>query len=135
MANFQLKYLFGCRFADGTVVNQTPADVSSIDPQRSEFYDVLQTAESSPVRQFWLKGDDTTLLVDLTDGHFELNGIPFKAHETLPLEFPDYRLIFYRQHKHQFNLDKEELAHQVDYCIGWQTTIAGKNYKETITIN
>lgn len=37
-----LAYLFECHLKDGTMIQQTPEDVSVIDPAKSAFYDVLQ---------------------------------------------------------------------------------------------
>lgn len=129
-----LKYLFECEFADGTTLVQTPADVSAIDPKKSQFYDVLEKDKKTPITKFALSGDGKYLLVDLSDGHFELNDIPFNCHENLPEQNPIRRLIFYRQHTHHTNWEGKELAHEIEYCIGWQTTIKRKNYKETVTI-
>ena len=39
-----------------------------------------------------------------------------------------------RQHQHTFNVGYDELSHNVTYFIGWQTTINGKNYQQTIGI-
>lgn len=130
-----LKYLFECEFADGSILVQTPEDVSAIDSKRSQFYDCLEKDKKSPITRFALKGDGKHLLVDLLDGHFELNDIPFNCHENLPEKKPIRRLIFYRQHTHSLNPETlENLSHEVEYCIGWQTTIKRKNYKETVTI-
>jgi hypothetical protein len=132
-----LKYLFNAEFQDGSVINQTQEDVSSLDPKRSQFYDVLEKDKEVPIKRFELFGDGTSLIVDLEDGHFDLNGVSFDCHETLPEDKPERRLIFYRKHTHNFNLvedEPKEKEHIVEYCIGWQATIKGKNYKETVTI-
>lgn len=129
-----LKYTFECLFQDGSAIIQTQDDVSRLDLKRSQFYDVLEKDKETPITRFALTGDGNYLMVDLTDGHFELNDVPFDCHETLPEDKPLRRLIFYRQHTHHANLEGKEIAHEVAYCIGWQCTINGKNYKETVTL-
>jgi|SRR6185369_13462726 len=134
-----LKYLFECEFQDGSIITQSADDVSKINPTRSRFFDVLKKDKETPIIRFALTGENTYLLVDLRDGHFELNGVSFDCHETLPEENPLRRLIFYRQHTHNFNHvpttgETEQLSHDIAYCIGWQATISGKSFKETITL-
>jgi hypothetical protein len=126
---FKLKYLFTCAYKDGTTFKQTPDDVSITDPKKSAFFDIRQ----DDVALFWLEGEHT-YLVDLTNGLFAIDGVFFQAGEDLPIENPVRRLIFFRRHTHHFNLEHDELGHFVRYFIGWQTTINGKNYQQTITV-
>jgi hypothetical protein len=132
-----LKYLFKVEFADGVLFEQNSEDKSLIEPKRSAFFDVLEREKESRILRFLLTNGDHAYLVDLVDGHFEIDGMSFNCHETLPHDYPDRRLIFYRQHRHDFNSAGgamgEEINHTVEYFIGWQTTINGKNYKETIS--
>lgn len=135
-----LKYLFNAEFRDGTVINQTEDDISSLDPKRSQFYDVLEKTKESSLKRFELHGEGKSLIVDLVTGWFDLNGIPFRCHETLPLDDPEFRLIFYREHQAKTNIvngepDLKVVDDITGYCVGWQTTIQGKNYKETVIIN
>lgn len=129
-----LKYLFEAEFQDGSRIMQDHKDTSSQDPKRSQFYDVLEKDKETAITKFAINGDGKYLLVDLADGMFYLNDIPLKCHENLPDPTAPKRLIFYRQHTHQTNWEGVELSHEVEYCIGWQTTIKGKNYKETLTL-
>lgn len=140
----ELKYLFEAEFEDGTIILQTPADQSKLEPTKSEFYDVLQKEKTSPLTRFALSGDGKYLLVDLRDGHFELNGVSFEAHETMPDCIR--QLIFYRKHEAKTNVRMKDTAvlgvvdQITGYCIGWQAhvddgSLDGKNYKETITLN
>ena len=122
-------------FEDGTVICQDFADVSSIDPKRSMFFDVLQR-EDKLVR-FELRGEGHTYAVDLVDGHFEVDGVSFFMQEQ-PMH--DLKLIYFRDHTHTFNMSSDgrpsqELDHLVIYRFGWQATGADeKKYKEVIQI-
>lgn len=134
-----LKYHFTAVFADGSSICQQPDDRSAIDPEkRSQFYDVMQHAEVSPLVFFQLTTADYEAdefhfySVDLLDGHFEVDGIPFVMHEEEIAE--PLRLIFFRHHTHGFNQNHEELAHQVSYHFGWQTTVNGENLQRVMQI-
>lgn len=118
----RLKYLFSVEYLDGSTFQQNAEDVSRINPKKSAFYDVRK----DQVKRFTLSDGTNNFTVDLRDGHFEINGIPFYFHEE---NYKDYRLIFFRKHKHNFNTNFEEISHTVTYRIGWQTTHEGKNVK------
>lgn len=130
-----LKYLFTAVYRDGTTYKQNWQDVSVIDPtKRSCFFDVKQ----DNVKEFILKSDEDIFSVNLDDGHFEVNGIPFFMHDS-GLGLKDFRLIFYRQHEHKFNINgngtKEQLSHDISYCIGWQTNDEnGMNVKRIMEV-
>jgi hypothetical protein len=135
-----LKYLFECHFNDGTRLLQTPEDVSSIDPTRSAFYDVVQRLDDVDAFVLYEPGPNivpnVNLIVDLKTGLFSLNGVPFLASnpsETIP---PDskFRLVYFRRHTHITNGDGEQISHDTEYHLGWQTTVDGKNYQQTIAI-
>lgn len=127
-----LKYLFVVEYTDGSKFYQTSEDASTTDPKRSCFYDVLNSGKE--IKTFSLVNDRDWYTVDLTDGYFDVNGKRFFAGEILPLP-AKLRLIFYREHTHNFNRnDNAELSHEIDYVIGWQTTIKRKNYKQIIRV-
>lgn len=122
-----LKYLFTATFADGSTIEQTPEDVSARDPIRSCFFDVLETGRERGLVAFVLRGDGHEYGVDLRDGHFEIDGVKFFMHEK-----PEagYELIFFRQHTHSFNLNQEEIAHEVVYRMGWK--VAGDQQTQRV---
>lgn len=126
-----LKYLFTAGYKDGTIYQQNVEDKSITEPEkRSCFYDVDQ----EKLAYFVLKGDGHEYGVDLRDGHFEIDGIKFFMHEV-PLK--DFRLVFFRQHTHHFNVGavgQEETSHEIVYRLGWQCTVNGKNYQEIMQI-
>ena len=131
-----LKYLFDVEFTDGSTYTQTPADRSVFDPEkRSCFYDVMQLIEQGKqIKLFLLSDGKNGFLVDLSDGHFEINGIPFFMHEQRDLT--DFRIIFFRQHTHHFNQDNKEIGHEITYRMGWQTNDKdGKNVQRVMEID
>jgi len=79
-----LRYLFTVTYRDGTTYAQTQADVSHLDPEtpRNCLYDVINGYPNpfSEVARFELtdqESDHQRYAVDLFDGHFEHNGLPF----------------------------------------------------------
>jgi len=111
-----LKYYFTVLYKDGTKYEQNKQDVSLTDSKRSCFFDVKQ----DQVLEFMLSDETKDVIVDLEDGSFYINDIKFFMHDQGE-GLKDFRLIFYRQHEHDFNLGMEEVAHRIRYCIGWQT--------------
>jgi len=132
--NKELKYLFTATFADGTVIEQTPEDRSAIDPEkRSQFFDVLEKEKQTPIVSFVLMGEGREYGVDLRDGHFEVNRLPFRMMEGV---MPEYRLIFFRRHTHDFEVGSgSQTRHEVVYRIGWQCTVDGKNLQRVMEID
>jgi len=142
--DFKLKYLFKALFIDGEIFSQTIDDVSKIDPQRSQFYDLLQ--KNKPMRSFGIFSVDgeLSLVVDLIDGHFQLNRVAIMP-EVLPPGPIPLKLIFFRQHQHDMNVsykvndqlkadveNVEPTAHRCTYYIGWECELLGKKYKQVL---
>ena len=130
-----LKYLFAAEFADGTILEQTSADVSKIDPIRSEFFDVLQFPH--PLVKFALNGPETFASVDLRSGEFNVNGVRLFVDEgERAIEAKPLQVVFFRRHQEFVQVGKEGVEGQrsapVRYFIGWQST--GKNPRQ-FTIN
>ena len=124
----KLKYLFQAEYKDGTIFNQNPLDTSAVDSKKSAFFDVKQ----DQLKLFHLIGNGNKFTVNLEDGHFEVNGVPFAMHEE-PLS--NFRLIFFREHTHVYNVSSlQEQTHTVVYLLGWQTTYKGKNIKRVMRI-
>ena len=127
-----LKYLFEAKYKDGGVYTQTQEDKSILHEQGSCYTDVKQ----DELKTFTLVGAGHSYSVDLEDGHFEVDGVSFFMHE-MPLK--NFRLIFWRRHRqsqvvrlkdHKITGTSEEIVYQ----IGWQSTLAGKNYQEVMNI-
>jgi len=132
-----LQYLFTAYFKDGSTIKQTIEDVSTINPEKSAFYDVLQRIED--LSHFVLHDHKTIpndVSVCLVDGSFNVNGLALNVGDPRiqPPQDTEYRLIYFRRHTHRFNPQLEELDHEVEYVIGWQATIDGKNIQQTIIV-
>lgn len=157
MSNTILKYQFQATYKDGTVYIQNKEDVSITEPEkRSCYFDVMQSikigeetikgedgAEDrvvdvydwSKLQSFFVFNDEHTYSVNLEDGHFEVDGLPFLMH-TDP-EIAGFRLVYYRQHTHNMYQETgKEISHDVVFCLGWQATDKnGKNVQRIMTIN
>jgi hypothetical protein len=132
-----LSYLFTCHFKDGTVIQQTAEDVSKVDPTRSAFYDVVQRLEE--VKTFTIIKQDArqhTFMVDLRNGHFEIDGVQFYA--SAKGELPDeakFRLIYFHRHQHKIVQGQTMSGDDIQYFIGWQTNLLnGNNVQQTISV-
>ena len=111
----RLKYLFTSEYSDGTFFKQNEEDVSMNDPKRSSYFDVDQNR----LVGFCLSGEGSLFGVDLRDGHFEINGVPFFVHDV---ELTDFKLIFFRKHRHTVTLGGEDVSHLISYRLGWSAT-------------
>lgn len=122
----ELSYLFDVIYQDGSEFHQNPEDVSKKDSKKSAFYDV----DVDQVKEFSLHGQmDDHPGIDLETGKFSFSG-PETLNEFFigePGPKP-YKLIFYRQHKHDFTMGFEEIDHTIKYCLGY-TDAAGVEHK------
>lgn len=129
----KLKYLFTASYKDGTTYVQNAEDRSVTEPEkRSCFFDI----DHSKLETFTLTGDGHEYLVDLRDGHFESDGVPFFVYDEW--EPVVRKLVFFRQHKHTIEQTKEkdtELSHTITYLLGWEAVNAkGITYQKIIQI-
>ena len=145
----RLKYLFLAEFTDGTSIKQTSEDKSSLDPEkRSQYYDVIESGKKIKTFSLIQKnilGLGNVITVDLITGLFTINGLRVILEgDKLPTMPDEFKLIFYRQRteniKVTYNLkdggvtDQEPIESFCEYFIGWQCTIAGKNYQQKIAV-
>ena len=128
-----LKYLFTSSFSDGKIYSQNEEDLSSIDPARSCFYDVLQEEEKgNKVELFCLADGTNDYTVDIRDGTFLVNGIKLFLHKP-EMPYFNRRLIYYRRRTISFSQGLEETGISTLFVIGWQATdIHGNNAEFTI---
>lgn len=134
-----LELLFIATYADGSQIFQTPDDKSSIEPEnRSQFFDVLEQAKTKQLISFVLTGKGHTYGVDLRDGHFEVDGVPFVMHENIEI-IEGFELIYFRQNQvdiQQTQFEDKEVGHRMTYNIGWKDTAERKyNYKRILKID
>lgn len=129
-----MKYLFTVLLSNGKYIEQTIDDVSSWAPYKSTYFDVLEEEKNGnkPVI-FVLIGDGKDYLVDLRDGHFEVNKASFFLHEV-NLDIRDFRLIYYRERKKIFNQFLKEMGDETVFCFGWQATLNGANIQRIMMI-
>jgi len=130
-----LKYLFAARFKDGKILQQQPDDISSIDPLKSSFYDVLKEEENgNQLELFCLADGVNDYLVDLNDGHFEVNGVKFNIHNSEHF-FTNRRIIYFRRNVLNFTQGLEPLHKEVTFKLGWQALdIHGNNVQYVIEL-
>jgi hypothetical protein len=136
----RLAYLFEAHFADGTMIQQTAEDRSAIDPEkRSAFYDVMQRVDE--LQFFGLFNDQHTYVVDLRDGHFEVDGRPLFLEPTArPLpRGGKFSIVYFRDHEQDFEMsgrDGEQTMgeHRIAFRLGWEYEVAGKKYEQAIVI-
>lgn len=130
-----MKYLFGVQFLDGTFLEQTPQDVSKINPLKSAYYDILQEEEKgNPPVKFCLVGEGCSYLVDLYDGHFEA-GIGGEQGAIFWLYRPLdnlVKLIYYRDVSFSISSDFSDSHKDIVFNFGWQ--IPGTDIKRIISL-
>ena len=127
----QFKYLFRALLNNGTILEQNQEDSSKFVPGKNSFYDVLQ--EISSVRAFSLNNVETgdEYLVDLADGHFEINQIPFLMYDE-PVKNP--RLIYFR--RNVVSVFGDNVSQGISsYHFGWQWNCSdGSNIQRIMKI-
>lgn len=79
-----LKFLFTAHYSDGTSYKQNEEDRSTQDSTRSAFYDIDQ----EKLIAFELTSPESNIFVDLRDGSFSVNGLPFLIYDE-PLKIAD----------------------------------------------
>lgn len=106
-----LAFLFVAEYHDGTIYQQTPLDVSLRDPTKSAWFDVVPER----VKRFSLVGQRHTIVVDLTDGHFEVDGrvVWVKRPRSVP------ELIYYHKVQQSMTNNGSNKESRVTY-IGWK---------------
>lgn len=135
-----LKYQFIAEYRDGSLFAQNEEDVSLRDPKRSAFYDV----EQERLRAFSLWGDGHAFLVDLTDGHFEIDQVRFTLHQPDEIDSA-FNLVFFRRHRHemqtQYTLDDQLVPqagdtqmtdHRITFRLGWSALDKAGNVIERV---
>lgn len=141
--NIPNTYLFVATFADGSQIFQNEEDISPNDPEKNCYYDVIQRIDAGdPPVSFGLIGERGFFGVDLRDGHFEVNNLPFFQHrpEQPGQNYKDFRLIYFRTPRIdvEYNTETNEKTpvrgYVFSYTIGWQTTHHGKNVQRTFTV-
>ena len=142
-----MNYLFKAEFADGTIYEQPESDLNS--GVKSCFSVVLERINE--VKKFSLIGEEQVWSVDLTDGHFEHNGVPFQVNtEITPKVLTDYRLIYFQRKGVQMteeivlddNLQAQTVGRRLgtpyikSFRFGYQANdVDGANHQQIIEIH
>lgn len=129
---------FEAEFKDGTTYVEREDDTSEDTENKNSFYDVLKRIQD--VRQFNIVVEDedsvTDYTVDLTDGHFEINGVPFTVHDQFYTP-EDIELVYWKEVRQEFDQYRNIIRRYVNrYFIGWKTINNGgkKGIQHTIAI-
>lgn len=150
IATLTLKYLFCAKLKSGEIIEQTHEDVSMERENKNAYYDLLEKAPDgepiivngtvqcrSDVELFQMEDEATRYLVDLNDGHFEVQlldgelGIPFFI--KIPPKDATLRPFRFLRRRHHFNFNGDELGQECEYHFGWETE-DGKERAEIILI-
>lgn len=127
-----MKYLFTAYYNDGTSYKQTPEDVSVTGPPKSCYFDVKE----EEVSKFELTDGKNIYLVDLSDGHFEINNVPFYLHDKAML-LTDMRLYYFRKHDVSIQIGagtKSKQKDEIMFQFGWEAKNNGEDIKRIIEI-
>lgn len=136
--NIPNTFHFVATFADGSQIFQNEEDVSPISPGKNCYYDVLDRASVDQLVSFVITDGTRVFGVDLRDGHFEVNGLPFFQHRPdLPAQkYKNFELIYSRTPKHEIDAGTLEPLRSMiaAYTIGWKTTHDGEFVEKTFTV-
>ena len=132
--DYQLKYPFVAVYNDGTYFQQPLNDKSKDKEGKSAFSDV----DHDKLIKFFIAGENYAYGVDLRDGHFEVNGIPFFMHSDLD-GMKDFKLIYFRDIRRHFNQSNngekpKQVAMDIIYQIGWKCIINGKEQERVMEV-
>lgn len=117
------QFYFVATFADGTQIFQNEADVSPNDPVKNCYFDVLERSKTEQPASFVITDGTHVFGVDLRDGHFEVNGVPFFQHrpEFANQQYKDFQLVYFRTPKIEIDAKTMEPIRGTvgSYTIGW----------------
>lgn len=117
---FTLKYLFRCYFRDGSKVYQTLEDISSSDPKKSAYFDVVQRLNE--VETFTITDGRTSATVDLCDGSFTVNGAKFFTEYRGVPRGTSLELVYFRRRTESFNAaTRQPVRSTCEFHIGWKS--------------
>lgn len=136
-----MKFLFTAKFANGDIYHQGADDVSIHDASRSAYYDVVNYG--SPVVQFFISNNTDEYGVDLSTGHFFINGTEIRPYtiDMLPLENVE---LFYAKRneaeiKGSYTMDgfhPTGIKHKnISVLLGWKAKSNGKDVERIMEID
>lgn len=134
MSKPELKWLFVAFFSDGSKIYQTAEDESE-DGSGSAFSDVM--AREDELIAFGIHNDDRSILVDLTSGLFQIDGLWVGLHnQNFDPTKEKLKVIYFRETRVERDIQDGEVVadrHFVNrYFVGWQ--VEGKEIKHMVHI-
>lgn len=135
--SYSLKYLFTAEFKDGTWYRQSSDDSPRIADHGSSFTDITSRLDDISSFNLTSVADPSQFVaVDLRNSSFVVNGLRFTAQDPsrMPPTGAVFHLVYFRQVTRSLNTLIKEEAVQVVYHIGWQTTVDGEEYRQTIAL-
>lgn len=131
-------FSYTATFEDGTQIVQNhhdeDGDKSLTKENGTRFTDIQAKEKESKLLCFVCHNENYSFGVDLRDGHFEINGIPFFQHRPeLGEPYKDFRVVYFRTIRQIRESGKEDRAEIVCHGIGWQVTHNGENIQKIIT--
>jgi len=139
--HYDLKYLFRAEFRDGTVYDQHIDDLPQISPVGSSYTDIISRLDD--VARFSLRVKyapeiaDNVCLVNLDTGKFTVCGQEITVNTSpAPPEGEELNLIYFRAVTYTRVDAGSETSEsvEVEYHIGYQFTIDGKQHQRTISV-
>jgi hypothetical protein len=126
-------FFFVATYADGSQITQNVEDRSAYDVNKNCFFDVL-SREEGPV-SFVITDGTQVFGVDLRDGHFEVNGVPFFQHRPEHVPLKDFRLKYCRTPEQTINTMTGETGGRIaGYSLGWEAEHKGETVERVLSI-
>lgn len=131
-----LKYTFVAVFDDGTSFSQTEEDVSMYEEGRTATTDLFKYhMQLKRVAVFFLKGNGHEYIVDLRDGHFQIDDQVFflgpeppPSPDVAPLELIYFRQVQERRFYSTKDFSEVAARQRAErYCFGWKALVKDKN--------
>lgn len=121
-------FTYLAKFRDGSVFLQPKDDLSTIDPTKSAFYDVLQKIDDVVYFEV-TDNDERSLSVDLVTGLFKSDGNMLPAHPGVS-SGSKLTLVHFRRVK----ISPQSKTTETEYHIGYDFEKDGKAVRHTVTI-
>lgn len=132
--------LFTAFFEDGSIIEQNEEDISFIDSEKNCLFDVRERSKQTKLISFVLSGHGYFIGVDLRDGHFEINQIPFHCYRHDLNPYKEFELYYARITQMQIEAntitgEQRPISGRVGgYELGWIVKHGDDEIKETITV-
>ena len=134
--SLQHTYGFTATFADGSTIEFEPnGSYNSKEVEGGTLFTDIQNkdTEDNPLISFVLHNDELSWGVDLRDGHFEINGVPFWQHRPELDNYKNFRVIYHFTTQRSFTQGVgEHDSSIIGYNLGWQVSHLGKNVKKML---